>query len=55
MFDGVTNMRWVLPIYAKILNMAKFWIYKVLKMRKLHSVQNISEYALNELWIYIVF
>ena len=40
---------------------AKFWIWQsseygwVLNMRALHSVLNMPEYALTELWIYLGF
>ena len=41
--------------YAKILNLAKFWIWKCSKYASVHGVINIPEYALTELWIYCRF
>ena len=44
-----------------VLNMAKFWIWqsseygRVLKLRALHSILNMPEYALTEFWIYLGF
>ena len=43
------------PNYSKILNIAKFWICKVLNMKALHSILEIQEYALTEFWIYLEF
>ena len=44
------------PKYAKILNMAKFWIWQDSQYASvLHSVLDMSEYALAEFWIYLRF
>ena len=45
----------------RVLNMPKLWIWqiyeygKVFNMRALHSVLNMPEYALTEVWIYLRF
>ena len=46
---------------SRVLNMPKFWIWQsskydsVLNMQALHSVLNMPEYALSELWTYLRF
>ena len=47
--------------YTLVLNMPKFWIWqsfeygRILNMLALHSVLDMSEYALAEFWIYLRF
>ena len=41
------------PKYAKILNMAKFWIWQGSQYVRIKL--NIPEYALTEFWIYLWF
>ena len=43
------------PGYAKILNMAKFWLCSILNMIELRSVLDMPEHALTEFWIYLEF
>ena len=39
--------------YAKILNMAKFWIWQGSQYASVTQRSNIPEYSLTEFWIYL--